>query len=225
MAKVRGPLLSLGASGQIGGSQVYASWRGVPYARQRVVPANPNTAGQQSTRNAFAALSAAWKILGTPSSSTFEAAARGRPLTARNLFVRTNLPIIRTADDWRGFLGSPGNGGAPPLTLLDPAPAPGFGNVDVQFGVGAIPTGWTLERAYFLWFSQPADATVAPASFSTSEVVSPAEGTQIVSFSGADTGLGFTDAFVVTAWPVFTKPDGTIANGVAITDFGTTQSS
>jgi len=43
MSKLTGPLLSFGARGQIGKAMVTSTWKGVPYARQYVVPANPQT--------------------------------------------------------------------------------------------------------------------------------------------------------------------------------------
>ena len=53
MAKVKGPLFSLGASGQIAKTLVYGDWKGIDIVRQYVVPANPNTAGQQEQRGYF----------------------------------------------------------------------------------------------------------------------------------------------------------------------------
>jgi hypothetical protein len=51
MAKLKAPLLSLGASGQIGKSIVYFPWKGINAARQHVVPANPKSAGQVIQRD------------------------------------------------------------------------------------------------------------------------------------------------------------------------------
>lgn len=50
MAKLKAPLLSLGASGAIGRSIVFFPWKGLDCAREYVVPANPNTAAQQTQR-------------------------------------------------------------------------------------------------------------------------------------------------------------------------------
>lgn len=50
MAKLKAPLLSFGASGQIAKSLVYFAWKGLNVVRQHVVPANPNTASQQTQR-------------------------------------------------------------------------------------------------------------------------------------------------------------------------------
>jgi len=56
MAKLTGPLLSFGAKGQIGKTLVTADWKGIKYARQYTIPANPQTAEQTLTRGTFAFL-------------------------------------------------------------------------------------------------------------------------------------------------------------------------
>lgn len=50
MAKLKAPLLSLGASGAIGKAIVYFPWKGLDCAREYVVPSNPKTAAQLAHR-------------------------------------------------------------------------------------------------------------------------------------------------------------------------------
>ena len=50
MAKLKGPLFSLGASGQIAKALVYFPWKGLNLVREHVVPSNPNTTGQVTQR-------------------------------------------------------------------------------------------------------------------------------------------------------------------------------
>ncbi|GAI72085.1 unnamed protein product [marine sediment metagenome] len=50
MAKLKGPLFSLGASQQLGKTLVYFAWKGLNVVREYVVPANPKTALQQTQR-------------------------------------------------------------------------------------------------------------------------------------------------------------------------------
>lgn len=50
MAKLKAPLLSLGASGAIGKAIVFFPWKGLNVAREYVIPANPNTTPQQTQR-------------------------------------------------------------------------------------------------------------------------------------------------------------------------------
>ncbi|MBA7571052.1 hypothetical protein ES708_12808 [subsurface metagenome] len=50
MAKLKGPLFSLGATQQIAKTLVYFPWKGLNVVREYVVPANPKTALQQTQR-------------------------------------------------------------------------------------------------------------------------------------------------------------------------------
>ncbi|MBA7534040.1 hypothetical protein ES705_26286 [subsurface metagenome] len=50
MAKLKAPLLSLGASGQLGKAIVYFPWKGLDLAREYVVPSNPRTTAQNTQR-------------------------------------------------------------------------------------------------------------------------------------------------------------------------------
>jgi len=50
VAKVKAPLFSLGAAGQIGKSLVYFAWKGLNVVREHVTPSNPQTAPQTTHR-------------------------------------------------------------------------------------------------------------------------------------------------------------------------------
>lgn len=50
MAKTKGALFGLGASGQLAKTIVFGSWKGIGTAREYVKPSNPNTALQQAQR-------------------------------------------------------------------------------------------------------------------------------------------------------------------------------
>jgi len=52
MAKVKAPLLSLGASGAIGKTLVYFPWKGINAVREYVIPTNPQT-DRQTDQRAF----------------------------------------------------------------------------------------------------------------------------------------------------------------------------
>lgn len=55
MAKLKGPLFSLGAQGAIGKALVYFGWKGIDAVREYVIPANPKTAAQNTQRGYLAA--------------------------------------------------------------------------------------------------------------------------------------------------------------------------
>jgi len=50
MAKLKAPLLSLGASGAIGRSLVFFPWKGLDVVREYVIPSNPKSDGQIAQR-------------------------------------------------------------------------------------------------------------------------------------------------------------------------------
>jgi len=50
LAKLKGPLFSLGASQQLGKALVYFNWKGLNVVREYVIPSNPRTAGQVTQR-------------------------------------------------------------------------------------------------------------------------------------------------------------------------------
>lgn len=70
MAKLKGPLFSLGAAGQIGKALVYFGWKGLDVVREYVIPSNPRTAGQTTQRGymtqVVAAIHAAQAVAANP---------------------------------------------------------------------------------------------------------------------------------------------------------------
>lgn len=59
MAKLKAPLLSLGAAGAVGKSIVYFGWKGIDCVREYVIPSNPKTAAQNTQRGYLTAAVAA----------------------------------------------------------------------------------------------------------------------------------------------------------------------
>lgn len=55
MAKLKAPLLSLGASGKLADSLVFMHWKGIDDVREYVIPTNPKTDKQTDQRNNFRA--------------------------------------------------------------------------------------------------------------------------------------------------------------------------
>lgn len=53
MAKLKAPLLSLGAAGAIGKAIVYFPWKGLNVAREYVIPSNPKSPAQTTQRGYF----------------------------------------------------------------------------------------------------------------------------------------------------------------------------
>lgn len=145
MAKTTAPLLGLGASGQLGKTIVYASWKGRKYARQHVVPANPDTAAQKKVRGAFSFLQATYKLMPSTTLLGWTTYAIGKVALPRNLWTATNIVIIRNLTTLTGLIFNPGAGsGLPPLTCVFTGTS---GGCTVAVTTPTPPTGWSIISA------------------------------------------------------------------------------
>jgi len=94
MAKLTGALFSLAASGTIADTLTFAKWKGIQYARTRVIPANPQSVAQQEVRGVFSTLNNLWKRMGVQARLPFQNAVRGIAMTARNKHIQTNVAAL-----------------------------------------------------------------------------------------------------------------------------------
>lgn len=147
MAKVQGPLLSMGAAGQIGQSQVYARWKGRPYARRYVTPANPQSTEQTKTRTVFSWLNDLWRIAPLDFQAPWKEFVRGKVLTDRNAFMQKNIKEMRpkgfpALDTLEGMFLSPG---AKAGLIADPTFVNNSGNIEATADApDPLPNGWTV---------------------------------------------------------------------------------
>ena len=92
MAKVTGPLFSLSASGQIAKTLVFMKWKGIDDVRKYVIPANPNTAAQQTQRAYITAALAMWHVTDWVAADltawNLLATTLGRVMSGFNAFVK-----------------------------------------------------------------------------------------------------------------------------------------
>lgn len=212
MAKVTAPLLGFGASGQIGKTQVYGSWKGVPYARRHVIPANPQTDSQTKTRGAFAFLNAVYKLLAAEAKLPWLAAAKGRPLTDRNAFIKRNLSPLRGTDgdpaaDLSGGAFSPGVNGGIPAAAIATADATGQ-IVTITLTAPALPAGWAITRAQCVAIKQQeADTATVYTTYYAEDVAAPYAPAPHVLVAGT---------YACYGWFEFSKPDGSLAYGPSL---------
>lgn len=214
MAKVKAPILSMEARGQIGKSQVYASWRGVAYARQHVTPSNPNTLEQQKTRNVFASLDELWKRMGGLSRAVWEAEAARRPLTARNALFRANIPPLRGQLDMTGWIGSQGAAAGLPPVAVTAAGGVGSGTIDVTITSPQEPADWLLE-AVIAHAIKDRDPAVLPTEFvvEAEDLAPVVDGDTLINLAGLTAGANY----VCAGWTRWVRPDGKKAYGASIT--------
>lgn len=212
MPKTTAPLLSFGASGQIAKTMVYASWKGRAYARRHVIPANPQTTEQTSTRNVFSFLQSVYKLMPALATAPWEAYAKGKVLTARNAFGKSNISTLRAASNLNVFELSPGAlGGLPPVSQ---AITPGSGTLSVAVTVPTVlPQGWTIFSAVtaIIRDQDPHSGILFQVS-ALEDTTSP--------YTNAFSALG-AHAFQVVSWLKWTRPDGSLAYSPGIQSIGT----
>lgn len=214
MAKVTAPLLSFGGSGAIAKTAVYATWRGVPYVRRHVIPANPKSAAQTTTRSTFAMLREFWKLLPTDGRAPWDAFATGRKFLGLNAFIGENMRVIRGETDMDLFIGSPGARGGLPPDAMSATTGSSAGEVDVDFTVPTGPSGWTLVSSVAMAFpdQDPSNDFGGPIVIN-SETSTPWDHT----LAGLPDGV----ACQIAGWLTWTKPNGQTAYSVGITDQAT----
>lgn len=214
MAKVNGPLMSLDARGSVASSMTFAAWRGVKYIRQRVVPSNPRTTAQTTTRNTFAALDELWKRMGALSRAPWEAEVQRRPLTPRNAIIRANVPALRGNADMTGWIGSMGAlAGLPPTNLTTTGGA-ASGEIDATITSPAEPTDWTLDAVVAQAIADR-DPAVDPTEFvvEVEDTAPTVDGDTTLTLTGLTAGADY----VVSAWTRWIRPDGQTAYGASLT--------
>lgn len=203
MAKPTAPLLSFGASGTIADTLVYSKWKGRPYVRRHVIPANPQTTAQTLTRDIFRNMNSVWKLGGALLVAPWNRFADGQVLTGRNAFIGQNLAAMRGDTDLANMIMSPGaKGGLPQATTVF---TPGVGDVTVDITAPTPPSGWTVQAGI-------AAALVDGTPEGITNYITT-EGEDLAAPFSIVLTLAATTNYAVGAWLRWAKPDGTIAYG------------
>jgi hypothetical protein len=207
MATLTGPLLSFSARKSIGKTLVYSSWKGIPYSRQHVIPANPNTADQQEVRNVFAWLQRVWAYAPALATEGWDAYASGQPMTGRNAFAKFNVGPLQGETTLANFIMSPAaksgpvaagatfTGGALQITAAITAPS--------------LPSGWTIYSGIA--------ACIPEQNPQSGQLFSIVAGEDLSStYEVILTGLTAATTYVCGAWFKYNRPDGSFAYGPAL---------
>lgn len=132
MVKVAAPALSLDASGKLGGAIVYSKWKGRPYVRELVIPANPKTVSQVGVRAMFKFLAQNWAALEDAEKADW--LDRSKQLIASTF----NAYMSYNQKRWRNFLCP---------SVLDPATEDGtLPTADASTATGGV-RQITIEKA------------------------------------------------------------------------------
>jgi len=213
MAVVTGPLMSLTASGTIAKTITYGDWKGIKYARTRVIPANPQSTEQSKTREVFSYLNDLYKFFPAIAREPWIAAVSGIPMTAQNLIASKNISVLRDALDLNDLVLSPGaRGGSPPTAIVT---TPGSGSLSVAVSVPTPPTGWTLTGAQGVVVKdQDPHDVIAGQPVAVEDLTS----TYTLVFSGLEN----TTDYQIGVWLKWLTTSQDTAYSVALRDVGTT---
>lgn len=211
MAKTTAPLLSMEASGQIGSTLVASKWKGRSYMRRYTIPANPNSSGQQLTRNTFKWLNNVWKFMPGSAIGAWQLFADTSRITDRNAFIKLNNGVLRTASDLTNMVLSP----SAKSGLIAAAVTPTGGNdqITVDLTPPDLPTGWTVTKAYAACIKDQ-----DPQTGTDYEVTAGSDATS--TYQVVLTGLTAGD-YLVGGWFEYARPDGTPAFGQSLQDIVT----
>lgn len=209
MSRVTAPLLSFGAAGQIAKTQVYASWKGRPYVRRYVVPANPQSAAQTETRNTFSWLNNVYRYLPAGALDAWDAYALNNRFTARNGWIKQNLSTLRSQADLTGIILSPSaNGGLPAASMVL---TPGNDQITVELTAPSLPSGWTIIAAHALAIREqdPQSGQLYATTYGT-DLTDP--------YSIVLSGLADAAEYVVGGWFTYQVTSTKIGYGVSLID-------
>lgn len=204
MVKVQGPMMSFAASGTLADTAVFSSWKGRPYVRNRVVPANPKTDAQTGMRASMSFLSKVWSGLGATPQGTWTAPANTDQISPFNAFVKANQARWRNYQFPQQAYGATEGGTSPTLATMT-AQVVGR-QVTLTVPVTSQANGWTISfhvsttNGFTDNYNNCKAITECPSSGSASVTLGPLEpGTYYARYnSGTTTGKKGTASSQIT---------------------------
>ena len=133
MAKLKMPLLSIGATGKIAKAIVFFGWKGLDVAREYVIPSNPRTPAQTAQRSKMSTAVATWHSIAWTAADltgwTLWASIATKVMTGFNSFVLVGGGTWAPLWDGRNSPNLPADRG------LIVAGAAGLANATVRYGL------------------------------------------------------------------------------------------
>lgn len=204
MVKLTGPMMSFGASGTLAKTATFSKWKGRSYARQCVVPANPRSVLQVSTRAMFKFLSQAWDAIAPTPQGSWDDAAAARQYLPFNAYMSAN------GMRWKEFQAPgqtdpiPETGTAPVATLDSAVGGPSY--VDLNFAIT------TLNNVWGVIIFRSATGTFTPSRANAIAVIPvTATGALVYTDSGLDAGTYYYDAKFFTKEGVLGADEGEVS--------------
>lgn len=100
MAKVTGPLMSLTASGKLGKSIVFMTWRGIQDVRKWLKPANPRTDAQMDVREDFSNAVTKYHSLTGTDMEALRLKCQSKPYSGFNLWIGWIRRLLKQNKTW-----------------------------------------------------------------------------------------------------------------------------
>ncbi len=135
--------LIVAASGKVGDT-VFSRWKGRPYIRSRVTPANPNTAAQQIQRNKLKYTVLQWQSLPTDIKARWNEYASPYSKSGFNFWCDFNIPSQVHADDLE-LKATPPNKDVNGPTDFAAVPGAGSGEINCTWTTGKEGAGIYIE--------------------------------------------------------------------------------
>ena len=127
MARHNSLLLGPKAKGTIGDQITFSGWKGIPVAKTKPVPSNPNTAGQQTQRGYMKDAVDAWHLsdrTGDDRTAYTRLASRdSRPLSGFNAFTSQYINVVVAGDTYLDCYGVSASRSDTTLTVAGSADA------------------------------------------------------------------------------------------------------
>lgn len=187
MAKLTAPLFSFGASGQLGEALVYFAWKGLAVVRSYVIPANPNSAGQQTQRGYLGNGVNDWHDIGLIALDVTawdrQAATRPSPMSGFNSFIKDHIDLQVAGDTPdMGFNGTVVDDGDDTFTMTIDEDGAAV-SVNLQWGTSptALINTEAAAEAADTWTADPADNVAGQTIYGRWEI---SDGGGIVGYSG-----------------------------------------
>lgn len=100
MAKVKGPLFSIDARGQIAKAMVFGGWKGIPWVREWFIPQNPNTQAQIDLRLIFSQGVQGWQGISGSDQTDWQTAveATGKTWSGFNFYMSEYIQSMRDGE-------------------------------------------------------------------------------------------------------------------------------
>jgi hypothetical protein len=108
-------MFSVTASGTIGDAIVYSNWKGLPYVRSRIYPAQPRTDAQQSQRTLLTSGVSTWQNTVYPAENSkysWDMYASGTGMSGFNRYIKSFLELNKKCDE-APVIPQPGVGAMP----------------------------------------------------------------------------------------------------------------